>query len=159
MIAMVTRDETRLPYRYRRRPPPTLLPGDQHCIRNTISLSTKRPKCRLSELISIFSILHYQELLHFRSTLSPSSTTPAMALPLLPGLTPPELAFICEMELVTVIPRQRMNSMPLLSVSDHLIWLHSPTHYRFPVCGLFFLSAPRSQLTSLKGSYPFPHAK
>src|SRR5262249_51349759 len=27
-----------------------------------------------------------------------------MALPLLPGLTPPEVAFLCEMELITVIP-------------------------------------------------------
>jgi GINS complex subunit 2 len=40
-----------------------------------------------------------------------------MALPLPPGLTPPEIAFLCEMELVTVIPRQRMDSLPLLSVS------------------------------------------
>lgn len=40
-----------------------------------------------------------------------------MALPLTPGLTPPELAFLCEMELVTVLPRQRMDSLPLLSVN------------------------------------------
>ncbi|KAI9723460.1 MAG: DNA replication protein psf2 [Chrysothrix sp. TS-e1954] len=37
-----------------------------------------------------------------------------MALPLPAGLTPPEIAFLCEMELVTVIPRQRMASLDLL---------------------------------------------
>lgn len=35
-----------------------------------------------------------------------------------PGLTPPEIAFICEMELVTVIPRQRLDGLDLLGVSD-----------------------------------------
>jgi len=39
-----------------------------------------------------------------------------MALPLPPGLTPGETAFLAEMELVTVIPRQRLESFPLLSV-------------------------------------------
>ncbi|KAI9745417.1 MAG: DNA replication protein psf2 [Claussenomyces sp. TS43310] len=38
-----------------------------------------------------------------------------MALPLPPGLTPPEIAFLCEMELVTVIPRQRLESLELIS--------------------------------------------
>ncbi|RKF83524.1 DNA replication complex GINS protein PSF2 [Golovinomyces cichoracearum] len=37
-----------------------------------------------------------------------------MALPLAPGLTPAEVAFLCEMELVTVIPRQRLESLSLL---------------------------------------------
>ncbi|KAF1964946.1 GINS complex, PSF2 component [Bimuria novae-zelandiae CBS 107.79] len=37
-----------------------------------------------------------------------------MALPLPPGLTPPEIAFICEMELVTIIPRQRLEGLELL---------------------------------------------
>ncbi|KAF2117608.1 DNA replication complex GINS protein-like protein psf2 [Lophiotrema nucula] len=37
-----------------------------------------------------------------------------MALPLPPGLTPPEIAFLCEMELVTVIPRQRLEGLDLL---------------------------------------------
>ena len=41
-----------------------------------------------------------------------------MALPLLPGLTPPEVAFLCEMELVTVIPRQRLEALQLLGVSS-----------------------------------------
>ena len=40
-----------------------------------------------------------------------------MALPLPPGLTPPEIAFLCEMELVTVIPRQRLERLDLLGVS------------------------------------------
>ncbi|KAF2635956.1 DNA replication complex GINS protein-like protein psf2 [Massarina eburnea CBS 473.64] len=37
-----------------------------------------------------------------------------MALPLPPGLTPPEIAFICEMELVTIIPRQKLEELRLL---------------------------------------------
>ncbi|KAL8725012.1 MAG: hypothetical protein Q9181_006570 [Wetmoreana brouardii] len=37
-----------------------------------------------------------------------------MALPLPPGLTPPELAFLCEMELVTVVPRQKLEGLQLL---------------------------------------------
>ncbi|KAI4165366.1 MAG: hypothetical protein LQ348_007829, partial [Seirophora lacunosa] len=37
-----------------------------------------------------------------------------MALPLPAGLTPPEVAFLCEMELVTVIPRQRLEGLQLL---------------------------------------------
>ncbi|KAF2840642.1 GINS complex, PSF2 component [Patellaria atrata CBS 101060] len=37
-----------------------------------------------------------------------------MALPLPPGLTPPEIAFLCEMELVTIIPRQRLEGLKLL---------------------------------------------
>ncbi|KAK4936951.1 DNA replication protein psf2 [Elasticomyces elasticus] len=37
-----------------------------------------------------------------------------MALPLPPGLTPSEMAFLCEMELVTVIPRQRLEGLELL---------------------------------------------
>lgn len=42
-----------------------------------------------------------------------------MALPLPPGLVPSEVAFLCEMELVTVIPRQKTESIDLLSVSQH----------------------------------------
>lgn len=41
-----------------------------------------------------------------------------MALPLKPGLTPAEVAFLCEMEMVTVIPRQRLDSLELLGVSS-----------------------------------------
>ncbi|KAI9756783.1 MAG: DNA replication protein psf2 [Chaenotheca gracillima] len=37
-----------------------------------------------------------------------------MALPLPPGLMPAETAFLCEMELVTVVPRQRLEALNLL---------------------------------------------
>lgn len=40
-----------------------------------------------------------------------------MALPLPTGLTPMEVAFLCEMETVTVVPRQRLESVDLLGVS------------------------------------------
>ena len=40
-----------------------------------------------------------------------------MASPLPPGLTPSEVAFLCEMELVTVVPRQRFEGLQLLGVS------------------------------------------
>ncbi|KPM40022.1 DNA replication complex GINS protein PSF2 [Neonectria ditissima] len=40
-----------------------------------------------------------------------------MALPLPTGITPSEVAFMCEMELVTVVPRQRLESIDLLSGS------------------------------------------
>ncbi|KAI1379495.1 GINS complex, PSF2 component [Hypoxylon crocopeplum] len=38
-----------------------------------------------------------------------------MALPLQPGLVPTEVAFLCEMEMVTIVPRQRLESISLLS--------------------------------------------
>ncbi|KAK5715425.1 DNA replication protein psf2 [Elasticomyces elasticus] len=38
----------------------------------------------------------------------------AMALPLPPGLTPSEVGFLCEMEQVTIIPRQRLDGLELL---------------------------------------------
>ena len=40
-----------------------------------------------------------------------------MALALPPGLTPNEVGFLCEMERVTVIPRQQLDSLELLGVS------------------------------------------
>lgn len=40
-----------------------------------------------------------------------------MALPLPPGLTQNEVAFLAEMEMVTVVPRQRLDSIDLLGVS------------------------------------------
>lgn len=40
-----------------------------------------------------------------------------MAFPLPPGLTPPEIAFLCEMEMVTIVPRQRLERLELLGVS------------------------------------------
>ena len=39
-----------------------------------------------------------------------------MALPLPPGVTQAEVAFLAEMELVTVVPRQRLESIDLLGV-------------------------------------------
>jgi GINS complex subunit 2 len=54
-----------------------------------------------------------------------------MALPLPPGLTHAEVAFLAEMELVTVVPRQRLESIELLgvkkqkSLSAHT---HTDTH-------------------------------
>ncbi|RYN70495.1 DNA replication complex GINS protein [Alternaria alternata] len=51
-----------------------------------------------------------------------------MALPLPPGLTPPEIAFLCEMELVTVIPRQRLEGLELLGVGV-------PLHPAMLACG------------------------
>lgn len=43
-----------------------------------------------------------------------------MALPLPPGLTPNEVGFLCEMEQVTVIPRQRLEALELLGVSTYI---------------------------------------
>lgn len=40
-----------------------------------------------------------------------------MAHPLPPGLVPSEVAFLAEMEHVTVIPRQRLAGLELLGVS------------------------------------------
>lgn len=40
-----------------------------------------------------------------------------MAFPQTPGLLPIEVAFLCEMELVTVLPRQRLERLDLLGVS------------------------------------------
>lgn len=47
-----------------------------------------------------------------------------MALPLPPGLTPAEVAFLCEMELVTIIPRQRLEGLAMLGVR----FPHHPLH-------------------------------
>ncbi|KAI1947441.1 DNA replication protein psf2 [Ophidiomyces ophidiicola] len=56
---------------------------------------------------------------HISPTSSPSSddehrTCGGMAFPLPRGLTPPEIAFLCEMEMVTVVPRQRLEGLELL---------------------------------------------
>lgn len=59
---------------------------------------------------------HHDGLNHvfqFRPTIASSN----MALPLPQGLVPSEVAFLCDMELVTVLPRQRLESIDLLSVS------------------------------------------
>jgi hypothetical protein len=51
---------------------------------------------------------------HHETQTSPTT----MALPLQAGLTPMEVAFLCEMEMVTVVPRQRLESLNLLGVSS-----------------------------------------
>jgi hypothetical protein len=68
-----------------------------------------------------------------------------MALPLLPGLTPSEVAFLCEMELVTVIPRQRLEGLQLLGVSR----THKQTKMQQPqyVASRFYIDR-RLQLTA-----------
>lgn len=48
-----------------------------------------------------------------------------MALPLPPGLTPPEVAFLCEMENVTIVPRQKLDSIELLAVRPHPLYASS----------------------------------
>lgn len=40
-----------------------------------------------------------------------------MAFPLPRGITPPEIAFLAEMEQVTIQPRQRLEGLELLGVS------------------------------------------
>jgi hypothetical protein len=40
-----------------------------------------------------------------------------MAFPLPRGITPPEISFLAEMEMVTVVPRQRLEGLELLGVS------------------------------------------
>ncbi|MCJ1370597.1 DNA replication protein psf2 [Loxospora ochrophaea] len=52
-----------------------------------------------------------------------------MALPLVSGLNPSEVAFLCEMEMVTVIPRQRLEGLDL--VGGHTPPLQPP--YRTPL--------------------------
>lgn len=41
-----------------------------------------------------------------------------MAFPLPRGITPSEIAFLAEMEMVTVVPRQRLEGLELLGVSS-----------------------------------------
>lgn len=43
-----------------------------------------------------------------------------MAFPLQRGLTPPEIEFLSEMEMVTVVPRQRLEELELLSVRERI---------------------------------------
>ena len=42
-----------------------------------------------------------------------------MSFPLPRGITPQEVGFLAEMEMVTVIPRQRLEGLELLAVSDY----------------------------------------
>lgn len=48
-----------------------------------------------------------------------------MAFPHPTGLEPSEVAFLCEMEQVTVVPRQRLERLDLLGVSPAQ-YLHDP---------------------------------
>lgn len=66
-----------------------------------------------------------------------------MALPLPPGLTPAETAFVCEMEMVTVIPRQRLEGLELLGVR------HSPFSCRSASESLIYFSRLYSDRESL----------
>lgn len=74
-----------------------------------------------------------------------------MALPLQPGLVPSEVAFLCEMEMVTVIPRQRLDSLALLGVSDlqyaTTLLLRSPLEcLSLPAVGTDILQGPSQPL-------------
>jgi GINS complex subunit 2 len=40
-----------------------------------------------------------------------------MAFPLPRGIIPPEISFLAEMEMVTIVPRQRLEGLELLGVS------------------------------------------
>jgi hypothetical protein len=85
------------------------------------------------------------------------TTQSAMALPLPPGLTPMEVAFLCEMEMVTVIPRQKLESLNLLGVSStpptppSLLCLYQLTS---PYTGPNATSAPATQnsITTVAGT-------
>jgi GINS complex subunit 2 len=43
-----------------------------------------------------------------------------MAFPLQRGLAPPEIEFLSEMETITVVPRQRLEELELLSVRERI---------------------------------------
>jgi GINS complex subunit 2 len=49
-----------------------------------------------------------------------------MAFPLPRGVTASEIAFLAEMETVTVVPRQRLEGLELLGVTTHTILLPNP---------------------------------
>lgn len=77
---------------------------------------------RLGAKLGAIEVLSYLATLYFayytsRSSRHIGAAAKAMALPFKPGLLPSEVAFLCEMELVTVIPRQRLASLELLGVS------------------------------------------
>jgi hypothetical protein len=70
----------------------------------------------MSNLISISDRGPASSFIHTFESPPYITTRRIMALPLPPGLTPPEIAFLCEMELVTVIPRQKLEGLELLGV-------------------------------------------
>jgi hypothetical protein len=76
-----------------------------------------------------------------------------MAFPHPPGLTPPEIAFICEMEHVTIVPRQRLERLDLLGVSGPAPglctierWEHTRDMYKCLL--MLFSSGPHSRAHS-----------
>jgi GINS complex subunit 2 len=62
-----------------------------------------------------------------------------MAFPNGPGLTPPEIAFLCEMELVTVVPRQRLERLDLLGVSGPAPGLFTTERWEHPKKAVYAL--------------------
>lgn len=65
-------------------------------------------------------------LIYILQLIQPTPVPYNMALPLPSGLTPSEVSFLCEMELVTVVPRQRLESIDLLTVSASQDRVHKP---------------------------------
>lgn len=64
-----------------------------------------------------------------------------MALPLPSGLTPSEVAFLCEMELVTIIPRQRLEGLELLGVGLTVFLLLDPIASAIPDLSIHIVRA------------------
>ncbi|RFU28471.1 hypothetical protein B7463_g7850, partial [Scytalidium lignicola] len=85
--------------------------------------STRKDRCSVegSALVGCSQRVTKPPISRFRARITDyPSTYPSplkMALPLPTGLTPMEVAFLCEMETVTVIPRQRLESIDLLGGS------------------------------------------
>lgn len=48
----------------------------------------------------------------------------SMAFPLPRGITPAEIAFVAEMEMVTIVPRQRLEGLELLGVTAPAFTTH-----------------------------------
>ena len=94
------------------------------------------PDLTTSFLRQISRVILRQTASYINSNLNtrhkPSAT---MALPLQAGLTPMEVAFLCEMEMVTVVPRQRLESLNLLSVGSPKFYptKHSPSPHLFSI--------------------------
>jgi hypothetical protein len=65
-----------------------------------------------------------------------------MALPLPAGLVPSEVAFLCEMELVSVVPRQRLESIELLGVSDSSTLRRVEKRYDMLILDAFSVRVP-----------------
>lgn len=62
-----------------------------------------------------------------------------MAFPLPRGITPSEIEFLSEMELVTVVPRQRLEGLELLAVSvSNLPAIYPPQKKKADLHSAFF---------------------